>query len=420
MTAIPDGWVSVHDGRIVYAGDSETKARASLAGVRHETYDGKGKIMLPAMANTHGHLAMSLLRNQADDRNLHDWLFNIIFPRETRLNENNVYIGSQLAIAEMIRAGTGAAADMYFYPESVIRAALDSCFRLNYCLDAKTTGSNGQIIVNTDLISDHINQYSRHQSGLLRVSLLVHSVYLYPADIYPDLAQAALALNCPVQIHLSETLKEVDDCLEKYRCRPARQLEKFGFFQTPTIAAHCVHLDDEDRAILARHHVLAAHNPSSNLKLGSGFADIQALFKAGVSVGIGTDGAASNNNLDLYREMRLTGLLAKGMSGDAAALPAPVLLEMATRTGMAGLGFGESGKIAAGWQADLQIVNCQTPSMTPLGDPLSALVYSADSGCVESLMVDGRWLMRKRELLTIDEEKMLFEAAREAAWLNQP
>ena len=419
VSVIPEGWVAVVDGRIGYAGHSEIDARNCIRDIRHEKYEGKGKIMLPAMANTHGHLAMTLLRNQADDRNLHDWLFNVIFPRETRLNGQNVYVGTQLALAEMIRTGTGAAADMYFHHESVIKATLECGFRLNYCYDAKATCHDGKLSVDQKQLAAQISQCRQDPSDLLRVSLLVHSVYLYDADMYPELAQTASELNCPVQIHVSETSKEVEDCLLKYGCRPPRQLEKFGFFQTPTIAAHCVCLDDDDRAILARHQVVVAHNPSSNLKLGSGFADIQAMLASGVSVSLGTDGAASNNNLDLYREMRLASLLAKGISGDASAVPAPVILDMATRRGMSGLGFTRSGRIAAGWQADLQIIDHQSPSMTPLGDPVSALVYSADSNSVESLMVDGRWLMRKRELMTIDEEKMLHDADREAIFLNQ-
>jgi 5-methylthioadenosine/S-adenosylhomocysteine deaminase len=415
LLMIADAWVSVADGRIRYAGQSEMAAREQFSGLSYETYDGRGKFLLPAMANTHGHLAMTLMRNQADDRNLHDWLFNTIIPLESRLNSQNVYHGTQLALTEMIRSGTGAAADMYYFHESAVRAALESGFRLNFCYDAKTVAADGSARVSHKNLAEQIAQSHDHPTGLLRVSLLVHSVYLYDTAIYPQLAQAASTLNCPVQIHISETQKEVDDCLARYHCRPPRQLEKFGFFQTPTLAAHCVFLDEEDRKILACHQVVVAHNPSSNLKLGSGFADISALRSAGVPVSLGTDGAASNNNLDLYREMRLASLLAKGLSGDASVLPASDAIFMATRQGMLGLGFADSGCIMPGWQADLQIVDHQRPAMTPLGDPAAALVYSADSSCVESLMVAGRWLMYKRELKTIDEEKVLFEAARESA-----
>jgi 5-methylthioadenosine/S-adenosylhomocysteine deaminase len=411
-------WVAVKDGLISYAGDSELAAQNMLEGHQYVKYNGHHKIMLPAMANTHGHIAMTLLRNQADDCNLHDWLFKMIFPRETRLNQQTVYTGTMLGLAEMIRSGTGAAADMYYYSESVARAALETGFRLNFCCDAKTADVSGKVRIDPDLLADHLRQYQQHPSGLLRVSLLVHSVYLYETSLYPELADMARDLNCSVQVHVSETSQEVADCLQKHGSRPPRQLEKYGFFQTPTIAAHCVHLDDEDRHILASHQVLVAHNPSSNLKLGSGIADLPSMIKAGIRIGLGTDGAASNNNLDMYREMRLASFLAKGLSGDASALSASMILDMATQQGMIGLGFPRSGRIEAGFQADLQIVDYDSPAMTPLGEPASALVYSSGSGCVESLMVDGCWLMRQRALLTIDEEKVLYEARQESAFLN--
>jgi 5-methylthioadenosine/S-adenosylhomocysteine deaminase len=290
--------------------------------------------------------------------------------------------------------------------------------RLNFCCDIKDTDPQGQTRLDPQRLEDQISQYQRHESGLLRVSMLVHSVYLYDPAIYPQLAAIAAELACDVQVHVSETAKEVADCVALYGQRPPAQLESFGFFQTRTIAAHCVHLDDADRQVLARHPVLVADNPSSNLKLGSGIADVQAMLQAKIAVGFGTDGAASNNNLDLYREMRLASLLAKGISGDASHMPAAAALFMATTAGTSGMGFVESGRIETGYLADLQIIDIDRPSMTPLGDPVAACVYSADGSCVESLMVNGRWLMRKRELLTIDEERVLREARQEASWLN--
>lgn len=418
VTALPSAWVAVRDGVISYAGPLEAKARETLKDISYESYDGRKKLLLPAMANTHGHTPMTLFRNQADDRVLQDWLFNVIFPREERLNHQTVYWGTMLGFSEMIRNGIGATAEMYYFDEASVQSALETGFRMNLCCDAKRKDADGKIQVVPELLEKDLQSYQHHPSGLLRVSLLIHSVYLYEERLYPVLADLARSLDCGVQVHVSETRKEVQDCLAKYGCRPPRQLEKFGFFQTPTIAAHCVHLDDDDREVLASHPILVAHNPSSNMKLGSGIADLAAMLKAGIKIGLGTDGAGSNNNLDLYREMRLASFLAKGSSGDAALLSASELLDMATRQGMLGLGFAGSGRIAAGYQADLQIVDCDRPALTPLGDPVSALVYSADGGSVESLMVDGCWLMRKRELMTIDSDRVLFEAGREARYLN--
>lgn len=410
IVTTPNACVTVSGGFIRYVGQNLEAARESMGHEPFDCYDGRSRIILPALANLHGHIAMSIFRNQTDDKNLQDWLINEIFPREARLSREIVRIGTRLGLAEMIRSGTGAAADMYYFEEAVAEAALDAGFRVNLCCDAKQTLTDGRVELLPERLSDRIRTCTGHASDLLRVSLLVHSVYLYDKGLYPDLADMAAGLDCPVQIHVSETRKEVEDCLRQFGCRPPRQLEKFGFFRTPTLAAHCTFLNEEDRQILARHKVVAAHNPTSNLKLGSGIADVPAMLAAGMQVGLGTDSAASNNNLDLYREMRLASFLAKGLTGDASVLPAASLLDMTTRTGMAGLGFSGSGRIAAGAAADLQIINHDCPAMTPLGDPVSALVYSADVSCVESLMIAGRWLMKNRELTTIDEEKLLYEA----------
>ncbi|MEA4888228.1 MAG: amidohydrolase [Clostridiaceae bacterium] len=411
--------VSIINGKIAYCGQDEDEAIRIFAGYPYEICSGQDRILLPAFANTHGHMAMTLLRNQADDYALQPWLFQVIFPRENRLTHDIVACGSRLALAEMIRSGTGAAADMYYFQDAAAEAALDAGFRLNFCVDVKRQDPDGETIVDDQILSDQIRQYSRHPSGLLRVSMLIHSVYLYASDLYPILASLARQMDCPVQVHVSETEQEITDCLAKYHQRPACQLENFGFFATPTIAAHCVHLDDAERAVLARHSVLVAHCPASNLKLGSGVADLPAMIKAGIRLGIGTDGAASNNNLDLYKDMRLASFLAKGANRDAAVMPAADLLTMATSQGMSGLGFSHSGRIAAGMDADLQIVQTDRPEMVPQGNPVSALVYSADGAAVESLMVDGRWLMYKRELQTLDEERLIAEARQAAKILNQ-
>jgi len=417
-TTLSNAWVVVRSGRIVYVGTDEIMAHRELGDQPYETYDGSRRILLPALANTHGHIAMTLLRNQADDLNLQDWLFQVIFPREARLNPEVVKQGTLLGLAEMIRSGTGAAADMYYFSDAAAEIALQTGFRLNICCPGTEADPSGNLLPAPQILERGVKQYSRHPSGLLRVSLLVHSIYLYDAAIYPQLADLALAADCPVQVHIAETHGEVADCLEKYGCRPPGQLDKFGFFRTPTLAAHCVYLDDEDRAILSHYNVTAAHNPSSNLKLGSGIADVPAMLRAGMKVGLGTDGAASNNNLDLYREMRLASYLAKGLSGNAASLPAEAVLNMATVQGMAGLGFPDSGRIQAGSLADLQIIDYNRPGMTPLGDPAAALVYSLEGSWVESLMVAGKWLMYKHELQTIDEEKVLIEARQAARYLH--
>lgn len=430
VTPMPDGqvlslanaFVAVSDGKILYAGANEEVARQMLteqAGSRFDCYAGQRKILWPAMANAHGHIPMTLMRNQADDANLHTWLFEMIFPREKHLTPELVKHGTSLGLAEMIRAGTGTAADMYYYSEAVVEAAVEAGLRLNVCFDGKTMGPDGKTHVQPAEIERFIHLCRSAGDHRIEPALLVHSIYLYEPYLYQELAQVAADLDCFVQVHIGETSREVSDCLATYGQRPAVQLAEFGFFRTPTVAAHCVHLDDQERSILAGPDILVAHCPTSNLKLGSGIAQLEAMLAAGIRVGLGTDGAASNNNLNLYQEMKLASLLAKGTSGDAAALPADTLIRMATLDAQRGLGFASSGIIAAGYAADLQIVDADRPSLWPLGEPNAALVYASEAAAVESLMVAGQWLMYKNELKTLDEEKIKHEALWSAARLNR-
>ncbi len=404
---LPAAYVTVSSGRIESVFNSAALAKAALAGRRYTSYVGRDRILWPALANSHNHMAMTLLRNSADDLALQRWLFEVIFPKEERLDEKIVAAGSRLALAEMIRAGIGASADMYFFADATARAALETGFRLNLALEAKKDGPDPDL-------ARQVKAYRDQE--LLEPSLLVHSIYLYEENDYRQLAETALELDLPVQVHVAETKQEIDDCLAKYGRRPAAQLAHFGLFKTRTIAAHCVHLDDAERQILAENKVFVAHCPASNLKLGSGIADLAALLNAGVPVALGTDGPASNNNLDLLRDLRLAALLAKGINHDPSLLPAETILTMATAQGMAALGFA-GGYIEAGRPADLQIIRTDRPGLTPLGEPAAALAYSAAASDVESLMVNGRWLLYKGELQTLDEEKVIQEARQAAAAL---
>lgn len=421
VLSLSQAFVAVCDGFVRYVGSFEDAAIQILHDAGHsqfDSYDGRRKLLWPAMANTHGHIPMTLMRNQADDAVLHTWLFDMIFPREKHLTPEHVLNGSRLGMAEMIRAGTGTAADMYYYSESVVSAALESGMRLNVCFDGKETGPDGKTHLVRPKLEQFIKDCRTQGQGRIQPAMLVHSVYLYPPELHRELSETARELQCFVQVHIAETRREVEECVAQYGLRPAAKLLDLGYFQSPTIAAHCVHLDTQERSILAEHKVFVAHNPTSNLKLGSGFADVDAMFKAGIEVGLGTDGAASNNNLNLYQEMRLASLIAKGTTGDAALLPADTLIEMATVKGQHGLGFKQSGYLAAGYEADLQVLDLDRPSMWPLGEPTAALVYSAESSAVESLMVAGQWLMYKRDLQTLDEEKIKADASRSSARLN--
>lgn len=411
------GYVAVGGTRILYAGQSQADSLAALAGHGPiDQIDGHDRLLMPAFANAHGHIAMTLMRNSADDRSLHDWLFNLIIPHEDRLSEPAAVLGTQLGLCEMIRSGTAAVADMYYFADRTVEVIANSGLRGQISCEAKSTDPSTRLTqARPAELADFIQKHAGLADGRIQTSLMVHSVYLYQAALYPELAAMAREAGCPIQVHVSETEQEVQDCLAKTGMRPPAFLESVGLLDGPVIAAHCVHLNEEDRRILARPNIMAVHCPASNMKLGSGFADVPAMLQAGLNVGLGTDGAASNNRLDMFREMLLASFIAKGTRRDGGVLPAADIVRLATCNGMAGLGFPESGFIEAGRPADLQVIDLHHPSMQPAGAFDAAVVYSAESGQVESLMVDGRFLMYKRELKTLDEERILADAGRLAS-----
>lgn len=414
--------VAVEGKKIKYLGKSFDKAMESISNKESdvEVYEGKNRIILPCFVNSHTHLAMTLLRNRNDDTTLHNWLFNKIFPVEEKMRSQELNSGTMLGIAEMIKSGTGACSNMYMAFEDAVDAdiATETGIKLNTVFNGgEKKIKSGKLEADFDLFDEYFYKYDSSANGNIRCGVLVHSIYLYEENYYYKMAQLAKERDTFIHIHLSETEKEVSDCMEKYKMRPPAILNKMGIFDVPCIAAHCVYLDDDDRDILKRKGVTIVHNPASNLKLGSGMADLKKMVDAGINVAIGTDGPASNNNLDIYREMRFASYLAKGINKDACVLSANEILKSATVNGMVGLGFLDSGEIKAGKDADLQVINTDMPSMTPLGDPVSGIVYSAGSECVESVMVSGKMLMRNRELLTIDEEKAIFEANKSVEYL---
>jgi len=418
VLVLTDHHVAVSDGRIFYCGPSEEAARTFLPSDA-DLYDGYGKMLMPAFANAHGHIAMTLMRNTADDLNLHEWLFNAIFPREERLTADIVRKGTLLGLCEMIRSGTGAAADMYYFSDAVVQAVLDSGMRANVCCEGKSLNpKSGKTEPDQQAFARFIREVDQAGEGRLRAALMIHSIYLYDESLYKPLADMAHAAGAFIQVHVSETRREVEECVARYGMRPPAKLDSLCVLDGPVIASHCVHLNDEDRAILARPHILVSHNPSSNMKLGSGLADVPAMLKSGIRVGLGTDGAASNNTLDLYKEMRLAAFIAKALHGEASALRASDVVRMATCDGMAGMGFPDSGRVEAGCLADLQIFRVDHPSLTPLGEASSAVVYCGDGARVESLMVNGQFLMYKHEIHTLDEERIMAESADAASRLS--
>ncbi|MBR5041481.1 MAG: amidohydrolase [Clostridiales bacterium] len=402
-------YCSVSGNKIVYVGTSKEEAAEALKdSVEVFEYNGKNKILCPSFANAHGHTPMSIFRNIADDRSLQDWLFGQIIPREDKMVADDFYYGNLLTLAEMIEGGTGCVANMYDGALLIAKGAVETGFRVQQtsmgkkCIDGKWSVDRTSV--------DELNAFIEGEGkGLITHSLLVHSIYLYPEDFYKPLAELAKEYDLPVSVHISETITENENCQKSYGCSPVQKLDWAGLLNDRTVAAHCVHLTPEDRKILADRKVWVAHNPSSNMKLASGFADMVNMQKDGVRLCIGSDGAASNNNQDMYMEMRLASFMAKGTTLDPTVLKAEDVFTMATRNGYLACGFEDCGIIEQGMRADLQIVDYDCPQMWPLGNPLSALVYSCGPKCVESVMIDGQFVLFKHELKTIDMEKVKAE-----------
>jgi 5-methylthioadenosine/S-adenosylhomocysteine deaminase len=374
--------------------------------------DGKNSLVMPGLVNTHTHCAMTVLRNFANDLALEEWLFNKIFPAEARLTPEDIYCGTLHGIAEMIKSGTTTFADMYLQMDEVARAVAETGIRANLSKSplAFNVGEKRETIDETTECFKYHKNWNNWGNGRIKVFIEVHSAYLFDENTLRSSAQIAKELNTGIQIHLLETLKERKESILRYGKNSAEVCLECGIFDVPVIAAHCVHLSDSDIEILKSKDVSVAHNPTSNLKLGSGIASVPRMLERGINVSLGTDGAASNNNLDMFEEMNLAALIHKGVSMNPEVVSARQAIRMATVNGSKAAGFGsEVGPIKKGMKADLIILNIDKPHLYPLNDPESAIVYAAQGADVETVIVDGNILMENRQLTTIDEEKVKYK-----------
>ena len=378
--------------------------------------DGSNLIVMPGFINTHGHAAMSLLRSYADDMPLTDWLVKKIWPIETLLESDDIYWGSMLSIAEMIKGGTTTFTDMYFFMDRVAEAAAESGIRavLSRGLSLFGLGIDEGGFKET---KKFINDWHGAENGRITVMLGPHAIYTGSPDFYRSIVDLAGETGLSLQIHLSETKIEVESSFEQHGCSPVKLLYDLGLFDHKVLAAHCVHLSKQDIELLAEKNVGVSHNPGSNLKLGSGIAPVRKMLEAGITVGIGTDGASSNNNLDMVEEMRLAALLGKGLEMDPTLINAVTALQMSTSMGAEALSLGKVGVLREGYKADLIGFRHDRPHLTPMHDPQSHLVYASAAADVCLVMVDGKLLLENGELTTLDEEKIRAEASRKATRL---
>jgi len=410
-----DGGAVAIDGRDIVAVDTAAAIAARFRG--RDTVDAAGGVIMPGLINTHTHAPMVLFRGLADDLALMDWLQKYIFPAEAKtVTPEFVRAGTRLAALEMIESGTTAYADMYYFEEEIGRTTRAAGLRgiLGQTIiqfpvpDAKTPAEG---LARTE-------RFAREFAGdeLITPAVAPNAMYTLDADTLKACRALADRLRLPVIIHLAETKDEINTAADKYHATPVAFLESLGFWGPRTLAAHGVHLTPADVATLASRHVGVAHNPESNMKLASGIAPVEEMRKAGVAVGLGTDGAASNNDLDMFEAMRQAAFLHKLKDGDPRAVSASVALEMGTIGGARALGMEkEIGSLEAGKRADLLVVSMSSARQTPMYDPVSHLVYVTRGDDVRTTIVNGKVLMRNRKTLTLNAPQVLADARAFAA-----
>ncbi|MHC1720699.1 MAG: amidohydrolase [Clostridiaceae bacterium] len=368
--------------------------------------NGKGYCVLPGLINCHTHMAMTLLRGYGEGLPLMRWLNEKVWPMEARFREEHIRIGTNLALVEMLRSGTTTVNDMYFYQETVKNCAKECNVRM--VLGFPIMGEAWESQLKEYLSS--IGRINAEKSAMCKGMLAPHSAYTLNADALSCIASAAREYGCGIHIHVSETEDEQKIVREQYNKTPCELLLETGTFDVNTMAAHCVYLSDNDMDILKYKKVNPVYNPQSNMKLASGSARIADMLDMGINVCLGTDGASSNNNLNMFEEMGTGALLQKLSCKDATTLGGRTMLELATVNGAKALGFGNLGRIKPGYLADMIMVNLNKPSMVPVHDIHSNLVFSANGSEVEYVIINGGMVMEKGEFTNIDEEKVIYES----------
>lgn len=395
--------IAVENNKITYVGKDVPEAYADA-----EVIDGKGKLATAGMVNTHGHVSMTLLRSYADDMELMDWLQNKIWPIEDKMNANDIYWGAMLGIVEMLKGGTTCFADMYAFMEDVARACAETGIRANLCRGLIGVAPDKDVkLAENNVLAENWQGYD---NGRIRITYGPHAPYTCPVDYLEKVIAAAADHKAEIQMHLCETKFEVESYQKEHGVTPIAMMDKLGMFDLGTIAAHCVHLTDADMDIMAAKKVRVAHNPQSNLKLASGIAPVAKMLEKGIVVGIGTDGASSNNNLDMLEECRAASMLHKATTYNPLVVPAGKAWEMATVDGARVLGFENLGLLEAGQLADIVLWDMHKPYWYPRHNKLSQLVYAANCTDADTVIVAGKKVVEAGRLLTFDEEKIYAEA----------
>lgn len=394
------------DGADIFIEDNKIKKIGkNLKLDADEVFNGENKLLTPGFVNAHTHLGMSYFRNYADDLALMDWLENEIWPIEAKLNAEDIYWSSMLSIIENIKSGVTSFCDMYYEMDRVGDAAVEAGIR--GVLTRGMTDVDGKGEEKLEEFDQLYKNYQNKCGGRIKVVPAPHAIYTCSGEFLREIAKRSVErYDSLIHIHLSETLTEVENSKKEYGMTPIEYVNSLGLLDSQIIAAHCVHITDEEIELVKDKKFYPVYNPSSNLKLASGFTPVDKMLKNNIKLAMGTDGDSSNNNQDFVEEMHIGGIVNKAVTMNEKAVPAIEILKMATVNGAEALGFERLGLIKEDYLADLAIFDLESNSFTPRNNLISALVYSVNSHDVESVICDGKFIMRDRELVNVDEEKV--------------
>ena len=401
-------YVSVEKDRIAYIGPERPKEFTG------EVIRGQGRLLMPAFYNPHAHTPMTLLRGYGGGLNLNDWLTTMIFPFEAHLTPEDVYYSMQAGIAEMLRFGIVSTTDMYMKGESIVKAVLETGVKSNIGLGLVCFDPTKKLEELPDYINSKYLFENYHGAGddRVRIDMAVHAEYTSNPTVVRGFAEYSKSVGANMHVHLSETRKEHEECKGRHGKTPAKYFLDLGMFESPTTAAHCVWLEEEDFDIFAEKGVTVASCPVSNLKLASGICDAKKMLEKGINVGVATDGVSSNNNTNMFEEMKIFTLLQKAKHLDPTVITPEQGLFAATRAGALSQNRPDCGLLKEGFKADLIVLDIDQPHMKPVHSMTDNLVYSADGGDVEMTICDGKILYNNGEFTTLDIEKVEFETER--------
>lgn len=399
---IDNGYLGVTNGKISYL----SKFIPKITPLKE--IDGKGKVVMPGLINCHTHIPMSILRGYADDCELYDWLYNHIFKAEAKMDDRCIELGALLSIAEMLSTGTTSITDMYINAPSIAKAVAETGIRANICNGSFcfTENYNPQEDDNYLQFIDVFNRYHNYDCGRIKIDVGIHGEYTSIPEFWNFWSKIAKTYNLNMHVHLSETKMEHENCKKKYGKTPTEIFIEHQVLDTHANLAHCVWLEEKDMELISQKKASVCHNPVSNLKLASGIANITEMIEKGINICLGTDGVASNNTHDLFEELKLAALLAKGKTLNAKVIPAKEALKMATINGAKSQNRDNIGAIKIGYDADLIMLDFDNIFHTPIHDVISSLVYNTTGRDVLLTMVQGKILYEYGKFNTIDIEKI--------------